>query len=76
MTNKSRYWRVDVIHINGSHAPSIFVETEESRLWKAESQAKAKAQEKSRLSDFPQKWLFIPVLVNKILVNNKWVIPY
>jgi len=72
MRRKTRYWRVDVIR-NGSHAPSIYVETEESRLWKAIAEAEAKAKERSNLSKFPQEWKFYPSLLNKVLINNKWV---
>lgn len=73
--SKPRIWRVDVVRVNGLHAPSIIVETEEKRLWKAYAEALAKAKERTRLSDFPQTWSFHPVLLNKVLVNGKWVIP-
>lgn len=72
---KTRYWRVDVVRENGLHAPSIYVETEESRLWKAMAEAEAKAKERTRLSDFPQTWGFYPVLLNRVLINGKWVRP-
>ena len=73
--SKTRYWRVDVVRENGLHAPSILVETEESRLWKAMAEAEAEAKGRSRLSDFPQTWGFYPVLLNKVLINSKWLTP-
>jgi len=73
--SKPRLWRVDVIRKNGLHAPSIYVETEESRLWKAMAKAEAEAKERSGLSKFPQSWGFYPVLLNKVLINGKWVRP-
>jgi len=65
MIRKTRHWRVDVIHVNGYHAPSTYVTTDESRLWKAEAQAVRLAKESSRLADFPNKWGFIPILMVK-----------
>ena len=63
MKVKIRYWRVDVIHISGYHAPSIFVRSDELRLWKAEAQALAQAKERTPLSKY-LKWALRPTLRN------------
>ena len=73
MRRKLRYWRVDVIHVNGYHAPSIFVTSDEERMWKAKAQALRLAKESNRLADFPNKWVFVPVLRDVVLVNGKLI---
>ena len=71
MKRKLRYWRVDVIHVNGYHAPSTFITTDEVRMWKAEAQALRLAKESCRLADFPDKWVLVPIMRNVVLTNGK-----
>jgi len=66
-----RYWRVDAIHTVGYHAPSIFVRTEDARLWKAETAALSAAKAATRLADFPQSWSFNAILRNVSERNGK-----
>jgi hypothetical protein len=60
MKRKQREWRVEITHVNGYTAPSIYTQTEEGRLWKAEATALMIAKSQSRLADFTQ-YSFIAV---------------
>ena len=60
---KLRKWRVEITHVNGYTAPSMYVATEGDRLWKAEANAIEAVRSQSRLADFPQ-YIFTAVHLN------------
>lgn len=70
--SKSRIWRVDAIHVNGYHAPSQYVVTEDGRLWKAMEVALTTAKQNSRLSAFSE-WVFVATRLKKKQIGHKWV---
>ena len=60
---KLRKWRVEITHVNGYTAPSIYVDTEGDRLWKAKLKAEEAAKSQSRLANFSQ-YVFQPIHLN------------
>lgn len=68
---KTRLWRVDVIHVDGYHAPYILSESTTDRLYQAEAEAIKLARENSRLSMFPC-WKFVATRIEKKKLNDKW----
>lgn len=69
--NKIRLWRVDVIHINGYHAPYSLIETEIDREYKAEAEAINLAKIDSRLANF-NCWNFIATNLHYKKLDDKW----
>lgn len=68
MDNKLRIWRVVPTNEFGVQAPYFFVETQESKLEKAEISALKKAEKLSRLSKF-NNWDLI-ILKTKFRKDN------
>jgi len=69
---KNRLWRVDITHIRGYQAPSLYVETTTHERPKAEIEALSLAKEKTRLSDFSE-WTIEVVPTGRKLWNGKWL---
>lgn len=69
---KRRLWRVDITHIAGYQAPSLFIETTEKLKYKAETDAINIAKEQTRLASF-ESWTFTAYCTGKKLRNGKWL---
>ena len=72
---KQRLWRVDITHIRGYQAPTLYVETstpEGKQPEKVEAEALKLAKEKTRLSDFPE-WEIKVVPTGRKIWNGKWL---
>jgi len=72
---KNRLWRVDITHIRGYQAPTLYVETstpEGTKAEKVELEALKLAKEKTRLSDFSE-WEIKVVPTGRKQWNGKWL---
>jgi len=72
---KQRLWRVDITHIRGYQAPTLYVETstpESQKSEKAELEAIKLVKEKTRLSNFPE-WEIKVTPTGRKLWNGKWL---
>ena len=67
-------WRVDLIHRNGYHAPYQLIEvnlqTDKNGYKLAH---KIVTNRKLRLLDFPEKWSFSLMQLDKVKINGKWI---
>lgn len=74
--NKSiecQLWRVDLIHRDMYQAPSLFIEVDVNRDENEYKNAhKLVMKMNLRLLDFPEKWSFRLIKLDRVRRNGKW----
>ncbi len=69
---RCQLWRVDLIHLNGYHAPYQLIEVNTSKN-EYNAAHKIVIGLKLRLLDFPDKWRFTLTKLDRVKIDGKWI---
>lgn len=74
INQKCQLWRVDLIHLNGYHAPYQLIEvTTKPNQSEYKTAHKMVRKMNLRLLDFPEKWRFTLTKLDRVKINVKWI---